>query len=102
MARTQRIIAVTASSGVDATQARTEIRALMGRKGHAVDNARAVMDRLERAFAEGALQRTPLLEQATTDLGTALEPGADHKVGGKSAEASRFILRAIDRVLDDA
>lgn len=102
MARTQRTIAVTASPGTDATQARAEIRALIGRKGHAVDNARAVLDRLERAFADGALERTPLLEQAATDLGAALEPGADDKVGGKSAEASRFILRAIDRALDEA
>ena len=32
----------------------------------------------------------------------ALDQEAGQKLGGKSAEASRFILRAIDRALDEA
>ena len=32
----------------------------------------------------------------------ALEQDEGEKLGGKSAEAARFILRAIDRALDDA
>ena len=36
------------------------------------------------------------------DLMRALEQDDGQKLGGKSAEASRFILRAIDRELDRA
>jgi hypothetical protein len=91
-----------ASSGAAADQARTEIRELAERKGHAVDNARDVLARLEAAFADGSLERTPFLEQAMSDLQLALDQEAGQKLGGKSAEASRFILRAIDRGLDEA
>ena len=91
-----------ASTGPAADAARTEIRALIGAKGHAVENAREAAERLERAFAEGALERTPFLDQALGDLMAALEQDDGQKLGGKSAEASRFILRAIDRSLDDA
>jgi hypothetical protein len=85
-----------------ATAARTEIRALIVAKGHAVDNARAVIARLEAAFAAGELERTPALGLFLADLARALEQDEGQKLGGKSAEASRFILRAIDRALDDA
>jgi len=91
-----------ASTGPAADAARTEIRALIGAKGHAVENAREAVARLEQAFAEGALERTPFLDQALGDLDAALEQDEGQKLGGKSAEASRFILRAIDRSLDDA
>jgi len=91
-----------ASVGVAADDARTEVRDLIAAKGHAVDNARAAIARLERAFAEGALVRTPFLDQALGDLMVALEQDEGQKLGGKSAEASRFILRAIDRSLDEA
>ena len=74
----------------------------MNRQGHAVDNGRAAVARLETAFADGALQRTQFLDQALRDLEVALEQDAGQKLGGKSAEASRFILRAIDRALDEA
>jgi hypothetical protein len=90
------------SSGPAADEARAEVRALIGAKGHAVDNAREAKARLERAFAEGALQRTPFLDQALGDLMVALEQDEGQRLGGKSAEASRFILRAIDRELDEA
>ena len=91
-----------ASTGPAADAARTEIRALIGAKGHAVENAREAVARLDQAFAEGALERTPFLDQALGDLDAALEQDEGQKLGGKSAEASRFILRAIDRSLDDA
>jgi hypothetical protein len=90
------------SSGTAADQARADVREIAARKGHAVDNARDVIDRLETAFADGALVRTPSLMQALDDLEVALEQDEGQKLGGKSAEASRFILRAIDRELDEA
>ena len=67
-----------------------------------VDNARAAVSRLESAFAEGALERTTALDLFLGDLMRALEQEDDQKLGGKSAEAARFILRAIDRELDRA
>jgi hypothetical protein len=91
-----------ASTGAAADQARRDVRELSERKGHAVDNARAVIERLDAAFADGSLQRTPVLDQALSDLEVALEQDDGQKLGGKSAEASRFILRAIDHGLDEA
>jgi hypothetical protein len=91
-----------ASTGPAADAARAEVRALIDEKGHAVDNARAAAQRLEQAFTDGALERTPFLDQALADLMVALEQDEGQRLGGKSAEASRFILRAIDRSLDEA
>jgi hypothetical protein len=91
-----------ASTGPAAEAARAEFRATMEAKGHAVDNARAAAAGLEAAFASGALQRTPILAQMLGDLGLALEQDDGQKLGGKSAEAARFILRAISRELDNA
>jgi hypothetical protein len=90
------------SSGPGADAARTEVRELIAAKGHAVDNARAVIDRLDAAFAAGDLERTPSLQQYLADLDQALEQDEGMKLGGKSAEAARFIMRAIDRELDNA
>lgn len=90
------------SRGPAADAARAEVREIMARKGHAVDIARDVRDRLRRAFGEGALQETEPLSIALADLQLALEQDEGQKLGGKSAEASRFILRAIDRQLDRA
>ncbi len=91
-----------ASQGPAAEAAREDFRAIASQRGHAVDNARLAVDRLERAFAEGVLQRTPAIDQALDDLSVALEQEEGQKLGGKSAEASRFILRAIGRMLDEA
>lgn len=91
-----------ASTGEAPDAARAEVRELVAAKGHAVDNARAVVARLEQAFADGVLVRTPFLDQALGDLRVALEQDEGQKLGGKSAEASRFILRAVDRALDEA
>jgi hypothetical protein len=90
------------STGPGADAARAEVRELIAAKGHAVDNARAAVARLEAAFAAGDLVRTPTLDLMLADLMQALEQDEGQKLGGKSAEASRFILRAIDRELDRA
>jgi DNA-binding transcriptional MerR regulator len=57
---------------------------------------------LDEAFAAGDLERTPRLSQMLADLMVALEQDEGQKLGGKSAEAARFILRAISGGLDDA
>lgn len=91
-----------ASTGPAADDARGAFRELMEAKGHAVENARAAVAGLEAAFASGALSRTALLDQMLGDLMVALEQDEGQKLGGKSAEAARFILRAISRELDNA
>jgi hypothetical protein len=88
------------STGAAAEAARADVRELIVAKGHSVDNARAAVARLETAFAEGALARTPPMDLFLADLMRALEQDEGEKLGGKSAEAARFILRAIDRELD--
>ena len=90
------------STGPAADAARTEFRELMDAKGHAVENARLAEVGLESAFASGALQKTPILVAMLADLSVALEQDDGQKLGGKSAEAARFILRAISRELDNA
>ncbi len=90
------------STGTEAEAARADVRELIAAKGHTVDNARRAVERLDAAFASGALVRTPSLELFLADLMRALEQEEGEKLGGKSAEAARFILRAIDRELDNA
>jgi hypothetical protein len=90
------------STGPRADAARAAFRELMDAKGHAVDNARMAAAGLDEAFASGALVRTATLDQMLGDLMVALEQDEGQKLGGKSAEAARFILRAISRELDRA
>lgn len=90
------------TDGPAATTARADVRELIAAKGHTVDNARAAVARLDTAFTDGSLERTPSLDLFLADLMRALEQDDDQKLGGKSAEAARFILRAIDRELDRA
>ena len=90
------------SEGPEAEAARSEVRDLIAAKGHAVDNARAVIARLDKAFVSGDLVKTPDLMVYLDDLDQALEQDEGEKLGGKSAEAARFIMRAIDRELDSA
>jgi hypothetical protein len=90
------------TTGPAAETARADVRELIGAKGHKVDNARAAVARLEAAIADGSLERTSSLDLFLGDLMRALEQEDDQKLGGKSAEAARFILRAIDRELDRA
>ena len=91
-----------ASSGPAADTARREFVELIEQKGHAVDNARAALARLEDAFAAGALARTPEIDQTIADLQIALDQEEGQKLGGKSAEAARFITRALSRQLEEA
>lgn len=91
-----------ASSGPAAEAARTAFRERMEAKGHAVENARVAVAELAAAFAAGVLVRTPALERILADLMVALEQDEGQKLGGKSAEAARFILRAISRELENA
>jgi hypothetical protein len=91
-----------ASSGQAADAARAAFRERIAAPGHAVQNARLAAEGLEAAFADGALQRTPDIDRMLTDLSRALEQDEGQRIGGKSAEAARFILRAIDRELDRA
>jgi hypothetical protein len=91
-----------ASTGPRAEAARTAFRDLMEAKGHVVENARTALAGLETALADGSLQRTPALDAMLADLMVALEQDEGQKLGGKSAEAARFILRAISRELDSA
>ena len=90
------------TDGAAAATARADVRELIAAKGHTVDNARAAVDRLDAAFAAGDLARTPSMDLNLADLMRALEQDEGEKLGGKSAEAARFILRAIDRELDQA
>jgi hypothetical protein len=82
--------------------ARADLRAIVDDTGHAVVNARRAVERLDLAFAAGALERTPTLDRMLADLRAALEQDDGQKLGGKSAEAARFILRAILRELEPA
>ncbi len=90
------------TAGPDAEAARREIAEILEQKGHAVDNARQALARLDRAFAEGALTRTEEVEEVLRDLDVALEQDEGQKLGGKSAEAARFITRRLVRLLDEA
>ncbi len=67
-----------------------------------MENARRAIELLDAAFAAGTLVPTPDLERMLGDLAVALEQDDGQKLGGKSAEAARFILRAISRELDNA
>ena len=90
------------TQGPGAEAARADVRELIAAKGHTVDNARAAVARLDEAFAAGDLDRTAAMDQYLADLMQALEQDEGEKLGGKSAEAARFILRAVDRELDNA
>jgi hypothetical protein len=92
------------TSGPAAEAARAAFRAHLEAKGHVVENAGLAAAELEAALAAGALARTPALDRMLADLAVALDADVDagQKLGAKSAEAARFILRAISRELDQA
>ena len=91
-----------ASTGPEAEAARQAFRERIAEKDHVVDNARDAIAALEAAIAAGNLTRTPALALMLADLMVALEQDEGQKLGGKSAEAARFILPAISRELDNA
>lgn len=88
------------SGGPEAEAARLEFVEILERKGHAVENARTAVARLERAFSDGTLRRTPEIDETLHDLMRALEQEEGQKLGGKSAEAARFITRRLVRLLE--
>lgn len=90
------------STGARADEARAEFRRLLAQQGHAVDNARMAMETLESAISEGVLARTPEIDQTLADLRLALEQDDGQKLGGKSAEAARFITRRLAQLIDEA
>jgi hypothetical protein len=90
------------STGPRADAARAEFKRIIEQQGHAVDNAREAMESLESALSEGALMRTPDIDQTLADLRIALEQDDGQKLGGKSAEAARSITRRLGQLLDDA
>jgi len=92
------------TTGPAAVAARADFRAHLEARGHVVENARLAAADLENALAAGDLVRTPALDRMLADLAVALDADADagEKLGAKSAEAARFILRAISRELDQA
>jgi hypothetical protein len=91
-----------ASTGPSAEAARAAFRETAEAPGHAVENARTAATGLEAAFASGALRRTPALDAMLGDLAVALDQEEGQRLGGKSAEAARFIVRAMSRELDNA
>jgi hypothetical protein len=92
----------TPTAGPEAEAARAAFRETIAAKGHAVENARRAVAGLDAAFGSGALVRTPVLDAMLADLAVAIEQDAGQKLGGKSAEAARFIVRAISVELDNA
>ena len=90
------------TEGPAAEQARREFAAILERKGHSVDNARNAVIRLERAFEEESLTRTPEIDEVLADLEVSLEQDEGQKLGGKSAEAARFITRRLQQLLEEA
>ena len=84
----------------EAAAARDAFRTTVEAPGHAVDNVRSAVAALESAAARGDVEITPTLRQMLADLDVALEHDAGQKLGGKSAEAARFIARAIIHELD--
>ena len=90
------------SDGPAADAARRDFHDILERKGHAVDNARDAVARLDEAFADGALHRNDAIDAVLADLAVALEQDAGQKLGGKSAEAARFITRRLERLLEEA
>ena len=90
------------STGARADEARAEFRRLIAQPGHATDTARMAMETLESALEEAVLERTPEIDQTLADLRLALEQDDGQKLGGKSAEAARFITRRLAQLLDEA
>ena len=93
-----------ASTGAAADAARSAVADQAAATGHAGDNARDAAAGLEAAFDAGVLQRTAALDAMLGDLAAALDADAEagERLGGKSAEAARLILRAIGHELADA
>ena len=90
------------STGPAADAARAAFREEMDAKGHASRTPVRRPTGSRPRSRSGALVKTPALDGMLSDLSLALEQDEGQKLGGKSAEAARFILRAISRELDNA
>jgi hypothetical protein len=91
---------MTDASPAAAAAARDAFREQVEAKGHAVENVRLAITRLDEAIDRGDILLTPEIGQMLEDLRVALEQDDGQKLGGKSAEAARFIARALMRELD--
>lgn len=85
-----------------ADEVRAEFHRVLDQPGHATDNAHQAMAVVESALAEGVLMRTPDIDQTLADLRLVLEHDDGQKLGGKSAEAARFITRRLGQLIDQA
>ena len=83
-----------------AAAVRDAFRAQVDAPGHAVANVRAAVAELNRAVERGDISATPAITAMLADLHVAVEQDDGQKLGGKSAEAARFIARALARELD--
>ncbi len=83
-----------------AEDVRDRFRERIEARGHAVENVRGAVAELDAAFSSGTVIRTPTIDQMLADLDVALEQDDDQRLGGKSAEAARFIAKALLRQLD--
>lgn len=83
-----------------AATARDAFRERVEARGHAVENVRQAVAELHQAIDRGDVVMTPPIEQMLADLRVALEQDDDQRLGGKSAEAARFIARALLHQLD--
>lgn len=90
------------TGGLAAEDARRDFSELISATGHMVENASLGLARLRRAFDEGALHTTPEIEAAMVDLDLVLAQYEGQRLGGKSAEAARFITRRLEKLLADA
>ena len=90
------------TTGTAADAARAEIRELIVAKGHSVDNARAVVARLEEAFAAGDLVRTEAMTQYLADLMVALEQDEDRSSVARAPRPPGSSCVPFDRELDNA
>ena len=83
-----------------AAAARDAFRERVEAKGHAVENVRQAVAEREAASERGDIRRTPAIAQMLGDLHAAIAQDDGQRLGGKSAEAARFIARALLRQLD--
>jgi hypothetical protein len=87
-------------TGIGAAAARDAFRAEVDAPGHAVQNVAAAVAHLKLAIERGDIAATPAITLMLADLHAAIAQDGDQKLGGKSAEAARFIARALARELD--
>jgi hypothetical protein len=89
------------STSPAADEARRDFREIMERKGHAVDNARDAVARLEQAFGERVLLPTPDMEDALAEMDDIFAFAKEH--GDEAADiAADRVARALLKLVDEA